>query len=181
MEQWKKGEIIASIRNDEEFDRALLSKSTTIFDLGSDILNLEDRAGRAHEKGKSLYIHIDLATGIGKDKSGIQFAKNKGIDGIISTRVNIIKQARELGLKTVQRFFIIDFHSVDTTVDSVKSSRPDTIEVMPGIAKKSIQKIKEMVAVPIIASGLIESSEEIEDALKYGATAISAGKEELWG
>ncbi len=181
MEQWKTGEIIASIRNEEEFKKALESKSNTIFDLNSDIMNLSSRVVASHAAGKKLFIHIDLATGIGKDKSGIQFAKEMGVDGIISTRVNIIKNARELGLTTVQRFFIIDFHSVDTTVDFVKSSRPDTIEVMPGIATKSIRKIREMVSVPIIASGLIESHNEINKVLECGAIAISTGNQELWG
>jgi hypothetical protein len=43
-----------------------------------------------------------------------------GVDGIISTRTNIIKFARQEGLTTVQRFFIVDSHSVDTTVELVQ-------------------------------------------------------------
>ena len=40
-----------------------------------------------------------------------------GIDGIISTRSNIIAVANDCGLSTVQRFFMIDSRSVDTALE----------------------------------------------------------------
>jgi len=172
--------IIAAVRNSEEFDKAVESESSIIFDLSPDLFSLSKRVKKAHESGKKLFIHIDLATGIGKDKSGIQFAKNAEVDGIISTRVNIIKLAREIGIFTVQRFFIVDSHSIDTTIDAVKSSKPDMIEVMPGVLGKIIEDLKKRTDIPIIAGGLIETEQEIEDAIRHGAFAVSTGKKELW-
>ena len=127
------------------------------------------------------FIHIDLAAGIGKDESGLSFLKNIGIDGIISTRVNIVKLAHKFGLFTVQRFFIVDSHSVDTTVEAIKSSKPDMIEIMPGIVTKVIKSLCSKVDIPIIAGGLIETPEEVSEILDSGASAVSTARHSLWG
>ena len=125
-------------------------------------------------------MHIDLAEGIGKDEYGIRFVSDLGADGIISTRTNMIKLAKKLGMYTVQRFFIVDSHSVDTTVESAKASKADMIEIMPGTVSKVIRNLKKVLDMPIVAGGLIESWDEINEAIACGATAISVGKKELW-
>lgn len=172
-----KGKIISAVRTDEEFERALNSKTDTIFFLNPDIFELKYVSAKAHEKGKKIFIHIDLTLGLGKDKSGIEYAKALGVDGIISTRANLIKIAKELDLKTVQRFFIVDSHSIDTTIGTIKS---DMIEIMPGVVPKVIKKLKETIDIPIIAGGLIETKEEVNSAIAHGAYAISTGNEQLW-
>ena len=172
--------VIAAVRTQAEFEKALLSGVEQIFDLSPDLLTLKARNDAAHRAGKKLLVHMDLATGIGKDKSGIAFLAALGVDGVISTRVNIIRMAREAGLYTVQRFFIVDSHSIETTIEALKASKADTIEVMPGIASKIIRALKEKLEVPIIAGGLIETAEEAQEAYKNGASAISTGKADLW-
>ena len=172
--------IIAAIRTKKEFEAALKAQSDIIFDLSPDLFTLSENVKKVHTYGKKLFIHIDFASGIGKDKTGIKFVKQAGVDGIISTRVNIIRLAREEGIFTIQRFFIIDSQSVDTTAESLKASKPDMIEIMPGILPKVILDLKSEVGVPIIAGGLIETKDEISEALKSGATAVSTGKQELW-
>ena len=173
--------IIAAVRTQEELEQAVKSKVGIIFHLSPDLHTLDENVKLAHSCGKKFFIHLDLATGIGKDKSGILFVKNAGVDGILSTRVNIIKAARECGIFTVQRFFIVDSHSIDTTVESVRAAKPDMIEIMPGVITKVIKKLKQLVNVPIIAGGIIDCAEEIEDVINGGATAVSTGKKELWG
>ena len=100
--------IIAATRTEEDFENALKSNVKIIFDLAPDIADVREKIEKAHSFGKMLFLHIDLATGIGKDKSGISFLKNLGIDGILSTKASMIKIAKELDLKAIQRFFIID-------------------------------------------------------------------------
>lgn len=172
--------IIAAVRSREELLAATKSGAGVIFHLAPDIIGLESDTKTVHSAGKKMFIHIDLAEGIGKDKHGVQFSKNCGVDGIISTRNNMIRIAKDLGLFTVQRFFIVDSHSVDTTVESLKVSKADMIEIMPGIVPKIIEQIKEKVEVPIIAGGLIDSICEVEKAISCGASAISTGSSALW-
>lgn len=173
--------IIAAVRNERELEAARNSRIKIIFCLCPNILTLEETVKSSHEAGKKIFLHMDLAEGVGKDKPGLMYVKKLGVDGIISTRVNIIKAAREAGLFTVQRFFIVDSQSVATTLESIKASRPDMVEVMPGIVTKVISDLKASLNIPIIAGGLIETRKEIEEAVHSGASAVSTGRQELWG
>ncbi len=172
--------VIAAVKNKEDIEFALDCKTTLILHMTPNIHTLKEEIDMIHRAGKKVLLHFDLSEGIGKDKSGLLFVKNLGADGIISTRSNLIKSAKEIGLLTIQRFFIVDSHSVETTVESLKASKADMIEMMPGIIPKMIERIKERVNVPIIAGGLIETKEEMNQALNSGATAISTGKKDLW-
>lgn len=177
---FSENKIIAATRSDAEFLSATESDVSVIFDLDSDIMTLSKKLKAAHGHGKKVYVHVDLARGVGKDASGILFLKKMGVDGIISTKVNIIKLAREEGLSTVQRFFIVDSKSIHTTVEAVKSSRPDMIEIMPATVGKVISRLVCELSTPIIAGGLIETETEARTAIECGASAISTGQKTLW-
>ena len=120
-----------------------------------------------------------MADGIGKDKAGVEFLAKKGVDGIISTRPQLIRCAHDMGIVTVQRFFALDSKGVDGIIDMLETAKPDLIEIMPGIASKVIKRFVTC-GIPVIAGGLIETKQEVTEALKNGAEAISTGKQELW-
>ena len=172
--------VIAAVRTDDDFDAVLLSDVEMIFMLDSNILTIAFIIKKAHEAGKKIFIHVDFAEGIGKDRYGLMFLKQCGVDGIISTRTNLIKLAREVGLFTVQRFFIVDSHSVKTTVDSLKLTNADMIEVMPCTVTKIILRLKQHVDMPVIAGGLIESAEDINAAFESGAEFVSTSNQFFW-
>ena len=172
--------VIAAVRTNDELLRAAFSDVRIVFHLSPNILTLENDIKIMHSAGKKLFLHLDLADGIGRDRSGIEYIKKLGVDGIISTRTSIIKYARELVVFTVQRFFIVDSQSIYTTIEALKSSKAQMIEVMPAMGK-TIMRLKEAVDVPIIAGGLIETREEAIEVLKSGASAVSTGKAQIWG
>ena len=180
IDLFENGRVIAATRSDEEFLHAVACRPNIIFDLDPDLMSISGKVKKAHEAGKKYLIHIDLAKGLGKDESGIRFLKRIGVDGVISTKVAMIKLARTHGLLTVQRFFIVDSHSVETTVEAVKSSKPVMIEIMPGTLAKVIARLKGCIDAPIIAGGLIETAEEVSAMLESGASAVSTGRKELW-
>ncbi|MBO7208275.1 MAG: glycerol-3-phosphate responsive antiterminator [Clostridia bacterium] len=172
--------IIAAVRSNEELNAAIKSDVGMIFMLAPNIDDISAQARLVHDAGKKFFIHIDLAEGIGKDEYGIRFAKKLGVDGIISTRTNIIKTASRVGVSTVQRFFIVDSHSVDTSIEAAKQSKADMIEIMPGTVAKVIKRMKEKLEMPIVAGGLVETYAEIDEAISCGAAAVSTGKKEFW-
>lgn len=176
----EKSQIIAAVRSNEEFTRALKSKVNTVFMLSTNIEDIKEQVALAHKNGKRLFAHIDLAEGIGKDAYGVKFLKNQGVDGVISTRTNLIKLARKEGCFTVQRFFVVDSKSIETTVESALSSKADMIEIMPGILPKVIKNLKTRLPMPIVAGGIIETEKEILEIIESGAEAVSTGKANLW-
>ena len=180
MDIFNTKKVAASVRTDEDFREALKSKVEVIFLQNSNILNVKEQINDAHEAEKKVFIHMDFAEGIGKDKFGLNFIKLLGADGILTTKTGMIRAAREIGLLTVQRFFIVDSHSVDTAVESIKIAKPDIVEIMPGIVQKKIKEFAEKVDTPILAGGLIEFETEVDCAISAGAQAVSTASQKLW-
>ena len=75
----------------------------------------------------------------------------------------------------------MDTQSIDTTVESAEASKADMIEIMPGTMSKVIKRLKDRLKMPVVAGGLIETNDEIKEAIDCGAAAVSTGKRELWG
>lgn len=170
--------IIAAV-NDKFIEDAVSSPAEVIFLLGSNLITLKERIDAVHKRGKRIFIHIDLADGLGKDKAGVEFLAKSGTDGIISTRANLIRAAKEHSLLTVQRFFALDSQGVESISEMLESSNPDLIEIMPGVIGKVIQRFSGG-RIPLISGGLIETKAEVTEALKLGAMAVSTGKKALW-
>lgn len=172
--------VCAAVRTREDFDFALGTKVDVIFLLYSNILNMNSYVEKAHQAGKKIFIHMDFVEGVGKDRVGLEYLKNLGVDGILTTRSNLIRAAKELGLVTIQRFFIVDSHSVDTAVESIRIAKPDVVEIMPGVVRKKIREFAEKVSTDILAGGLVEFKEDVDLAIEAGATAVSTADRELW-
>ena len=172
--------VIAAARTGDELILATKSCVEIVFMLSPNISDIKKQTELVHKAGKKLFIHLDLAEGIGKDEYGIRFVKELGVDGIISTRTNFIKLAKKENLFAIQRFFAVDSQSVYTALETVKSSKADMIEVMPGTIAKVIKTLTNKTDIPVIAGGLIETEKEVEEAILNGAIAISTGKKEFW-
>ena len=170
--------IIAAV-HDNLFEEALKSPANVIFLLGGNLMSVAQRIKDAKKVDKKIFIHVDLSEGIGKDKSGIEYLSCCGADGIISTRANLIRIAKEFGLLTVQRFFAYDSQGVGSIHDTIYNSFPDIVEIMPGVISKIIERFSGG-NIPLIAGGLIETKAEVINAINSGALAVSTGKKELW-
>lgn len=97
---------------------------------------------RLKEAGKLVLVHMDLLGGIGRDPQAVEYlAQAVQPDGIISTRSQLIRAAKERGLLTVQRFFLLDSQSVTMAAETAASARPDMVEVMPGICPRVIRRL----------------------------------------
>jgi Glycerol-3-phosphate responsive antiterminator (mRNA-binding) len=175
-----KNPIAAAIRTEKDFSTALRSDVDMVFLLHSNIMTINQCVKEIHSSGKKAFIHVDFAEGLGKDRFALEFLAKQGVDGILTTRTNIVKSAKEFDLITVQRFFMVDSHSVGTSVESIRISKPDIIEIMPGIITKKIKEFSEKVDVPIIAGGIVETEEEVRAALAAGADVVSTGEVNLW-
>ena len=86
--------IIAAVKSREDLEIAVRSDVQTIFLLSSNIIDIDAIAELVHKHEKLLFIHMDFVDGLSKDTSGVRYLSTKGIDGIISTRSNIISDQR---------------------------------------------------------------------------------------
>lgn len=163
----------------EGWQDAIHSDVKILFHLNANIISIRDEIKAAKDEGKLVFIHIDLAEGIGKDKTGIRWLALCGADGIISTRMQLIKSAREYGLLAAQRFFILDTKGMHSIREVIETTKPDLVEIMPGVIPKALELFSRQ-PIPVIAGGLIETKAEVVAALASGALAVSTGKKDLW-
>lgn len=170
--------VIAAI-GDDKWNDALSSPAQVLFYLSANLLTVKERIMEAHQAGRYVLVHMDLAEGIGKDRAGIRYLCQCGVDGIISTRAQLIHFAKEQNLLTVQRFFLLDSKGLESIDEMLRHTNPHFIELMPGVIGKSIRRFGAG-HIPVIAGGLIETKAEVMDALSCGATAVSTGRKDLW-
>ncbi len=167
--------IIAAIRDIENIRIQNLKHISVLFILGGTIFDLPKIVQQARSSQKLVFVDIDLVKGIGKDASGIRFlAIESQINGIITTRSNLIKSAQKEELFAIQRVFVLDSESLVGGLGAVEKSKPDAIEILPGlILPKVMMKIRRLTSIPVIAGGLITEKEEIREILASGAVGVS--------
>ncbi|MBR3949721.1 MAG: glycerol-3-phosphate responsive antiterminator [Oscillospiraceae bacterium] len=178
MECLEDNPVIAAIC-DDKWTEALAAPVQVLFYLSANLLTVKERIRQAHEAGKLVMVHIDLAEGIGKDSAGVQYLADCGADGIISTRANMIRLAKSHGLVAIQRVFALDSKGMDSIEEMIKNANPHLVEIMPGVVEKAIRRFSQG-RTPVIAGGLIETKQEVTGILRCGALAVSTGKKELW-
>lgn len=174
--------VIVSLTEDHDLDKALEAESSIIILMHADINTLSKVTKRIKETDKLIFVHVDLMKGLKRDPSGIKFlADYIGIDGIVTTHAQLIRSAQRLNLLTIQRIFIVDSASVKQGLRSIQDSKPDAVEVLPGIAVPHIQnELRTNVKQIVIAGGVINTEEEMIYILKNGAAGVSSSATELW-
>lgn len=173
--------VIAAVNDIKKYDMALESPCKIIFLLSGNILNLRSLVGQAKDFDKKIFIHFDLMDGLTKDATGLRFVKEHVQPyGIISTRSSLIKRANDAGFFTIQRIFLLDSISFEKGINDIKTSRPDAIEIMPGVITRMTAEVCTKTHVPVIAGGLIKEKKDVIDNLSAGAVCISTSREEIW-
>lgn len=173
--------IIAAVNNLEKLDMAIESPCKLIFLLTGSIFNIKDIVEKCKKKGKRILVHLDLLEGLSKDECALKYISEYiKPDGIITTRGNLVRIAKENGIFAIQRLFILDSMSLDTGIKSIHSTKPEAIEILPGIMPKAIRRIHAETQIPLIAGGLIIDKEDAIASLSAGAMGISTSNKAVW-
>lgn len=177
----KPSSVIAAVKTNDALQRAIDSRCKMIFLLCGTICNISDLTEKAVEAGKDVYVHIDLTTGLAGKEVAVDYIKENTLaKGIISTRPNLIKRARTIGLDAVLRVFLLDSMALAHVNKQLLMSDACMLEVLPGIIPKIINKVSCSCSIPIIAGGLIADQEDIDNALAAGAKMVSTSWENAW-
>lgn len=173
--------VIAAVKDDASLEESFRSDSQIIFILYGNICNIASIVDRVKEHGRIAMVHLDLVSGFDGKEIAVDYIRNAtGADGIITTKTMQIHRAKELGLYTVYRFFMLDSRAFENVRKQSSITRPDCIEILPGVMPKIIERIASEQRIPVIAGGMIDDKEDVMLALRAGATAISTTKAELW-
>ena len=128
-----------------------------------------------------MHRHIDLVEGLSQSTVAVDFLlQSTHADGMISTRPQLVKHAKQKGMLTIQRFFIIDSKALDNVKRQLPSCDADIVEILPGVMPKIIAELCKCCKKPLIASGLIRDKEDIVNAISAGAVAVSSTNGDVW-
>lgn len=177
----QKNPIIAAVNNIEKIDFAIVSPCKIIFLLTGNIINIKDIVEKCKKNNKYILVHLDLVEGLSKDEYSLKYISEYiKPDGIITTRGNLVRIAKENSIFAIQRLFILDSMSLDTGIKSIHSTKPEAIEILPGIMPKAIKRIHAETQIPLIAGGLIADKEDAIASLNAGAIGISTSNKSVW-
>jgi glycerol uptake operon antiterminator len=173
--------VAAAVKSNDDMQVALESDALLLFMLKGDALQIAPFVERVHEKGKGIVVHIDLVGGVGKDRVGIQYLHQIGVDAVITSRSQLVAAGRAEGMVMIQRLLLVDDSALESGVRTIGRSAPDFIEVLPGIIFPDIASIlKQLMPGPFIAGGFIRDSTEVARIQAAGAVLSSSSTYGLW-
>ena len=84
--------IIAALSHTELFEEVTDSKVSVVFLLSSNILEIEDIVKRLKDKGKKVFVNVDLIDELRKNQAAIDYVRYRiNPDGILTSRKNLLK------------------------------------------------------------------------------------------
>lgn len=181
LEALEMSPVICAVKDEAGLAAALRSEGRVIFLLYGTICTLGEQVARIHAAGKTAIVHIEMIDGFSSREVVVDFVSRHTLaDGIISTKAHMIKAAKERGLITVQRVFLLDSLALDNTIRRMGGEEADFFEILPGMMPKIIRKLVGLTHIPIIAGGMLLDKEDAIAALAAGAVAVSTSAQTLW-
>lgn len=174
--------VIPAVKNDEWLDSAIKTECEIVYVLYGNICTIPRIVKRLKNAGKMVIVHVDLITGLAPKDICVDYIREfTEADGIISTKAHMIKRGNEVGLFTIQRFFMIDQLTYDNVKRNVRDTDPDVVEIMPAGLEKMIRyAIDEVDGKPLVASGLVLDKSDVTGALGAGAIAVTTTNRNVW-
>lgn len=173
--------VVAAVKDDAGLEICIGGDSRVVFVLYGTINTVPGIVDRLKEAGKTVFVHTDLIEGLSAREASVDYLiRNTALDGIISTKLSLLKFAKAKGLLTILRVFLIDSLALQNIGKIKKERCVDLIEVLPGLMPKIIHKICGDCGKKIIAGGLVTEKSDILSALDAGAVAVSSTNVAVW-
>lgn len=174
-------DIIPAARSMKDFEFLMRTSFEYVIYLDVHVAQLIYLRRLARDYGKKLLLHADMIQGLRHDDAAAQFLCQviKPV-GVISTHSNVISTVKKHGLISIQRIFLLDSHSLETSFRVMESSHPDYIEVLPGMMPQVLAEVNNKARCPILAGGFIRTMADVHMVLAYGVAAVTTSSREIW-
>lgn len=173
--------VLPAAHKIKDVEKILNSSIEHMVLLGGHIAQMKQIVQLATRAGVKVLLHADLIDGLKNDDYGVDFIiQHISPAGIISTRANVVMKAKQRGLLAILRMFLLDSDALERSYLIAEKTKPDYIEVLPGIIPNVITEVYERTRIPIIAGGLIRTQMEVHQAIGAGAIAVTSSRQELW-
>ena len=177
----EKNPIIAAVKDEVQLKKCLSSPCEIVVLLFGDICNLTRLVQEINASGKYVIVHADLINGLSQKEIVADYLQQYAhADGLISTRPNLTRRAKNIGLFSVLRIFAIDSMALNSLCRMNPSDIADAIELLPGVIQKVISTVRQATHLPLIVGGLIDDKKDVMAALSAGAIGVSTSNAFLW-
>jgi glycerol uptake operon antiterminator len=174
--------IIPAVRSPEFVKQAAQSQGKIVYFLCGDPENLPEMAAQIADAGKTAIVNLDLVQGLSRDATAVAYLAHHGVKGIISTHPEPLRAARNSGLYSIERTFLLDSAAIQAALRSIDRVQQDAVEVLPAIVAPHLIKALQNSRpdIPVIAGGLVNTFREIEDLMAQGVISVSVSNTDLW-
>ena len=181
MEATENCPVIPEIINDELLGALPESDCEIVYIVYGDICTIPEIVEKVKAAGKMAIVHMDLIVGLSSKEISVDFLKKyTKVDGIISMKPAMIKRANDVGLFTIQRFYLMDRFTYANIEKHIKNCNPDIVEFLPAGLSKVMSFLIEKIDRPVVASGLTQDKDDVMGALKAGAIAVATSNRRVW-
>ena len=181
MEATENCPVIPEIINDEWLEALPESDCDIVYIVYGEICTIPEIVEKVKEAGKMAIVHMDLIVGLSSKEISVDFLKKyTRADGIISMKPAMIKRANDVGLFTIQRFYLMDRFTYANIEKHIKNCNPDIVEFLPAGLSKVMSFLIEKIDRPVVASGLTQDKDDVMGALKVGAIAVATSNRRVW-
>ena len=181
MEATENCPVIPEIINDEWLEALSESDCDIVYIVYGDICTIPEIVEKVKQAGKMAIVHMDLIVGLSSKEISVDFLKKyTRADGIISMKPAMIKRANDVGLFTIQRFYLMDRFTYVNIEKHIKNCKPDVVEFLPAGLSKVMSYLVEKIDRPVVASGLTQDKADVMGALKAGAIAVATSNRTVW-
>lgn len=172
--------ILPAIRSMKDMEKFFKMDYERCVLLDTHIGHLQGILEQMKKHQKEVMLHIDLIKGLSNDEAAVEYViQQYKPHGIISTKSKLLS-VQKLNTLTILRVFILDSTALSRSIELIKQSDPDLVEVLPGVATKVIKEISDKTGKRIIAGGLINTKEEIDLAIESGAQYVTSSDIAIW-
>lgn len=166
--------VIPAISSQAEAEQFLNGPLTVGILIDFHLSELKEIIDQIHQKKKMALVHLDLVKGISIDRYGCEYIIQRlNADGILSMSSEVIETAKQWNRISIQRMFLTDSKNLEKDIKAMNLSKPDFVELLPGLASEIFPQIKLRLHSPILGGGLIKTYEQIYDCLRNGASAVT--------
>ena len=117
MELLEMSPVIAAVKDVDGMKKCFESECQTVFVLYGTICNIGGIVREIKKHGKYAMVHADFTQGLGAKEIAVDFIRENTLaDGVISTKPQLVKRAKELGMYGILRAFLVDSIAMNTDV-----------------------------------------------------------------
>ena len=184
ISQFLASPIIPYVTEGVDKQPALIGSASLMMIGGGELAELPELLAKLSKppfEKQAVLLHIDLVNGLTNDESGLRYVATLGrVNGIVTTRHHLAGLAKKLNLLCVVRLFLQDGRAVERGLGVIEKSRPDAVELLPGVAFLQVAERFAGLEIPCIAGGLIRMKQTVEQILAAGCKAVSTTNVALW-